>query len=133
MCGSAGHRITIQDPGASFEGADRIRPAAEQHVPDSGRIGLPDSAKLHGNNGAQSAELGSDGVVDRGLPLALVHTPQTFLPAADKFVKKTGFAMQQFFGRVYRAVQLPAEMDRADLIAVARIHFPELGDEYLEV
>ena len=71
--------------------------------------------------------------MDRGLPLALVHTPQTFLPAADRFVKKTGFAMQQFFGRVYRAVQLPAEMDREDLMAVARIHFPELGDEYLEV
>src|ERR1035441_10099802 len=33
-------------------------------------------------------------IVDRGLPLALVHTPQTFLPATDKFVKKTGFAMQ---------------------------------------
>jgi hypothetical protein len=72
-------------------------------------------------------------IADRGLPLALVHTPQTFLPATDKFVKKTGFAMQQFFGRIYRAVQLPAELDRPDLLAVARIHFPEMGDEYLEV
>jgi hypothetical protein len=72
-------------------------------------------------------------IVDRGLPLALVHTPQTFLPATDKFVKKTGFAMQQFFGRIYRAVQLPSELERADLIAVARIHFPEMGDDYLEV
>jgi hypothetical protein len=72
-------------------------------------------------------------IVDRGLPLALIHTQPTFLPAADKFVKKTGFAMQQFFGRIYRAVQLPAELDRPDLLAVARIHFPEMGDEYLEV
>jgi hypothetical protein len=71
-------------------------------------------------------------IADRGLPLALVHTPQTFLPATDKFVKKTGFAMQQFFGRIYRAVQLPSELERADLIAVARIHFPEMGDDYLE-
>jgi hypothetical protein len=72
-------------------------------------------------------------VADRGLPLALVVTPQTFLPAVDRFVKKTGFAMQQFLGRIYRAVQLPAELDRPDLLAVARIHFPEMGDEYLEV
>jgi hypothetical protein len=72
-------------------------------------------------------------IADRGLPLALIHTPQNFLPATDKFVKKTGFAMQQFFGRIYRAVQLPAELERTDLLAVARIHFPEMGDEYLEV
>lgn len=71
-------------------------------------------------------------VVDRGLPLALVHTPQTFLPDVGRFVRKTGFAMQQFFGRAYRAVELPTELDRADLIAVAMIHFPELGEEYLE-
>jgi hypothetical protein len=71
-------------------------------------------------------------IVDRGLPLALVHTPQTFLPDADKFVSKTKFAMEQFFGRIYRSVQLPDELDRSDLIAVARIHFPEFSDEGLE-
>jgi hypothetical protein len=71
-------------------------------------------------------------IADRGLPLALVHTAQTFLPATDKFVKKTRFAMEQFFGRIYRTVQLPGTLDLADLIAVARIHFPEFGDEDLE-
>jgi hypothetical protein len=68
-----------------------------------------------------------------GLPLAMIHTPQTFSPDADRFVKKTGFAMEQFFGRVYRTVQAPDELPRADLLAVARMHLPELGDEYLEV
>jgi AAA domain len=72
-------------------------------------------------------------VADRKLPLALIHTPQTFMPAVEKFVKKTAFSMQQFTGRNYRIVELPTEMDREDLIAVARIHFPELGIEYLEV
>ncbi|MCX6924819.1 MAG: AAA family ATPase [Verrucomicrobia bacterium] len=72
-------------------------------------------------------------IVDQGLPLALIHTPQTFLPDADRFVKKTAFAMQQFFGRIYRTVRLPDELPRADLIAVARIHFPEMGDDYLEL
>lgn len=70
-------------------------------------------------------------VVDRGLPLALVVTPQTFLPAVDRFVRKTGFAMQQFFGRNHRVVQLPGELEEADMIAVAQIHFPEMGDDYL--
>jgi hypothetical protein len=63
----------------------------------------------------------------------LVHTPQTFLPDADKFVKKTRFAMQQFFGRNYRTVQLPNDLERVDLLAVAKIHFPEVGDEQLEL
>jgi len=72
-------------------------------------------------------------VMDAGMPLALIHTPQTFLPDADKFVKKTGFAMQQFFGRIYRTVRLPDELPRADLIAVARIHFPEMSDDHLDV
>jgi hypothetical protein len=70
-------------------------------------------------------------IVDRGLPLAIVVTPQTFMPAVGKFAKKTGFAMQQFLGRNYRVVQLPSELDQADLTAVARIHFPEMGEDYL--
>jgi AAA domain len=70
-------------------------------------------------------------IVDRGLPLALAVTPQSFLPAVDRFVRKTGFAMQQFFGRTHRVVQLPDELEEADMIAVAQIHFPEMGDEYL--
>jgi Mg-chelatase subunit ChlI len=70
-------------------------------------------------------------IVDRGLPLAVVVTPQSFLPAVNRFVKKTGYAMEQFFGRNYRAVQLPSELEEADMVAVARIHFPEMGDDYL--
>lgn len=70
-------------------------------------------------------------IVDRGLPVAVVVTPQSFLPAVQRFVKKTGYAMEQFFGRNYRTVQLPAELEEEDMIAVSRIHFPELGDEYL--
>lgn len=71
--------------------------------------------------------------METGLPLALVHTPQTFSPDVKKFVDKTHFAMQQFLGRLCRVVQLPDELPRADLIAVARIHFPELSDEHLEL
>jgi hypothetical protein len=64
--------------------------------------------------------------------LALIHTPQTFSQAADSFVKKTKFAMEQFFGRIYRHVQLPKTLPQEDLLAAARIHFPEMDDEQLE-
>jgi len=72
-------------------------------------------------------------IVDRGLPLALVVTPQTFMPMVNRFIKKTGYAMEQFFGRNYRTVQLPNELEEPDMIAVARIHFPEFGEDYLSL
>jgi len=63
----------------------------------------------------------------------MVATPQTFERATAKFVKKTGFAMEQFFGRVWGTIQLPDELPREDLIAVARIHFPEVSAEQIEL
>lgn len=70
-------------------------------------------------------------LVDRGIPVALVVTPQTFMPMVNRFVKKTGYAMEQFFGRNYRTIELPDELEQCDLLAVARIHFPELEEDYL--
>ena len=70
-------------------------------------------------------------IVDRGLPLAVIVTPQSFLPLVNRFIKKTGYAMEQFFGRNHRAVRLPAELSSEDMVAVARIHFPEMDDDYL--
>lgn len=67
-------------------------------------------------------------IVDRGLPLALSVTPQTFLPAVERFVQKTQYTMEQFLGRTYRVVQLPITIGREDVMAVARIHFPGLAD-----
>jgi hypothetical protein len=72
-------------------------------------------------------------VTDRGLPLALVVTPQNFDPLVDRYVKKTGYAMEQFLGRVVRTVVLPEELTPAEMVDVARIHFPEMGTEYLEL
>lgn len=70
-------------------------------------------------------------IVDRGLPLAMVVTPQSFLPAVSRFVKRTGYAMEQFFGRNHRVVQLPGELSPEDMVSVARIHFPDMGEDYL--
>src|SRR5580704_2884635 len=62
----------------------------------------------------------------------LVCTTQSYLPAKRRFVNKMGFAMEQFDERILKTVQLPEELCEADLLAVARIHFPELASEYLQ-
>lgn len=70
-------------------------------------------------------------IVDQGLPLALVVTPQSFHPALKRFVRSTGYAIEQFVGRTLWPVSLPSELDAKDLVAVARVHFPELDENAL--
>ena len=70
-------------------------------------------------------------IVDRGLPLAVSATPQAFKGAIDRFVKKTRYDMAQFFGREFLCSVLPEALSESDLIAVARIHFPGLGENAL--
>ena len=70
-------------------------------------------------------------IVDRHLPLAISVTPQAFKSAIDRFVKKTRYDMTQFWGREFLPCVLPEVLSEADLIAVARIHFPGLSDNAL--
>jgi hypothetical protein len=72
-------------------------------------------------------------IVDRKLPFAMVTTPQTYQHALTKFVKKTGYRIEQFVGRNLLTVNLPMDLSHADLIAVAKIHFPELDSDYLDL
>jgi DNA transposition AAA+ family ATPase len=65
-------------------------------------------------------------ISDRKCPCVLVHTPQAYRRAADKFVRKTGFTFEQFVGRVSRTINLPGDLGFEDLSAVVRIHFPDL-------
>ena len=70
-------------------------------------------------------------IVDRGLPVAMVVTPQSFLPALTRFAKRTGYTMEQFFGRNFRTVLLPDALSEGDMVAVAKIHAPEFDEDYL--
>ena len=70
-------------------------------------------------------------IVDRNLPVAIAVTPQSFDSAVRRFVKKTQYTMEQFFGRSFLTRVLPASLPEADMIAVARIHFPEMDDDIL--
>ena len=71
-------------------------------------------------------------VMDRGIPCAFVWTPQTHRDARNRFLKATNFAIEQFDGRILKTVNLPAEIAREDLLAIARIHLRDLPDDYCE-
>jgi hypothetical protein len=69
-------------------------------------------------------------IMDQDISTVFVCTPQSYLPAKRRFVKTTGFAMEQFDERIIIRT-LPEELGEDDLLAVARIHFPELAADYL--
>lgn len=71
-------------------------------------------------------------VMDAGLPCAFCCTPQSYGSAKRRFVKATGYAIEQFDGRLLKTVELPESLSPEDLLAVARIHFPELEEDYLQ-
>jgi hypothetical protein len=70
-------------------------------------------------------------IVDRKVPCVLVVTPQSYNGAVNRFVKKTGYNIDQFLGREAMRVDLPNELPHEDLIAVARVHFPEADEDLL--
>lgn len=65
-------------------------------------------------------------LVNQGVPVALVVTPQFFKSQKD-CEKKTGWACEQLTGRIGDYAKLPDELSMSDLRAVARAHLPE-GD-----
>jgi DNA transposition AAA+ family ATPase len=66
-------------------------------------------------------------IIDRGLPCAIVTTPQTFDGLSRKFVRATDYNMDQFYGRVCRHVKLGAPA-RADMDAVASVHCADFAE-----
>lgn len=70
-------------------------------------------------------------IVDRKIPCVLVVTPQSYHGAVQRFVKRTQYSIEQFLGREALRVLLPNELPHADLLAVARIHFPGADEDLL--
>jgi hypothetical protein len=68
--------------------------------------------------------------LDYGSPIALVVTPQFYDHASNQFEKVTGFNLAQFKGRIMRDISLPNELPETDLLAVVKIHFPELKESF---
>ena len=70
-------------------------------------------------------------IMDQNVAAVFVGTPQSYLPAKQRFVKTTGYAMEQFDERILKTVQLPIELSEQDLRAVARIHLGDLPEDDL--
>ena len=72
-------------------------------------------------------------IIDQEIGAVFICTPQSYLPAKKRFVRATGFAMEQFDERILKTVHLPDELAEEDLLAVARIHFAGLAEDYLSL
>jgi len=72
-------------------------------------------------------------VIDRELGCAFFATPQSYRETLDAYVKTTGYCMEQWLGRLAPAVVLPESLDSADVLAVARNHFPDVPEPYLKL
>jgi len=72
-------------------------------------------------------------VIDRGMGCAFFATPQSYRETLAAYVKKTGYCMEQWRGRMPPPIVLPCDLEDADVMAVARIHFPDLTDPYLKL
>jgi hypothetical protein len=70
-------------------------------------------------------------ILDKRTPVALCFTPQSFNQARRSFTQATGYAVEQFSGRVVRTVTLPDVLSKKDLFAVAKHHFPEFDNDFL--
>jgi hypothetical protein len=71
-------------------------------------------------------------VADRGLPAALMITPQSFDGAFKKYVRKTQYRFDQFLGRT-APFTLPSKLTKEDVLAVGQIHFPEIPLPFLKL
>ncbi len=69
-------------------------------------------------------------LVDFGVPVALISTPQHFSRQCDRF-RKGGWNANQIQRRLVRTVALPETITAADALKVARAYFPTCPDRLL--
>ena len=70
-------------------------------------------------------------VIDKGVGIALFATPQSLSQTLEKYTAKTKYNLEQWFGRIAPPVILADYYDREELMAVAKIHFPEFPEKLL--
>ena len=71
-------------------------------------------------------------VMDAGLACAFVSTPQSYGSARKRFVRTTGYTIEQFEERLLKTIDLPEELSPEDLLAAAQIHFPRMDRDSLD-
>ncbi len=70
-------------------------------------------------------------VIDKGIGCAFFATPQSLNQTLEKYAAKTKYNMEQWLGRLAPPVILADYYDRDELMAVAKVHFPEFPEKLL--
>ena len=72
-------------------------------------------------------------IVDNEMAAVFVCTPQSYERDKMRFVKTTGYVMEQFDERILKTLKLPDRLPDADLFAIVRIHLPPgTAEDYVE-
>jgi DNA transposition AAA+ family ATPase len=66
-------------------------------------------------------------LIDKGVACAFFATPQSYKQTLDRYAKETGYALEQWLGRMAPAVKLPEDLEWDDLLAVAKLRFPGIA------
>jgi hypothetical protein len=64
---------------------------------------------------------------------AFFSTKQIYEQDLRRFVEKTGYVMEQWLGRMAPVTTLPDDISQEDMLAVARINFPNIRPPYLKL
>lgn len=70
-------------------------------------------------------------VIDQGIGCAFFATPQSLDQTLERYAAKTRYNLEQWLGRLAPPLLLANYYDRAELMAVARVHFPEFPEKPL--
>jgi hypothetical protein len=66
-------------------------------------------------------------LIDHGVPVAIISTPQYFVNQCDRF-RKGGWNANQIQGRLAHTEHLPDKLSLADMRSVIRLHFPGIPE-----
>ena len=117
--------------------APRIKRAIEHVLQDSGLFLVFDEAhylipvKFHKNTPPRLLNWVRGQVIDKGAGCAFFSTSQSYNQSLERYAKTTKYNLEQFLGRVAPAVVLADYYDRDELMAVAKVHFPEFPEKLM--
>jgi hypothetical protein len=104
---------------------DALQPGHVMLVLDEAHFLWPQSQRYQGSVPKRLDWLRT-ALVDFGVPIALISTPQYFEKQCDLF-RKSGWNANQIQRRLVHIERLPENLTVADMQAVIRLHFPEIS------
>jgi|GEM_PF-6382975 len=72
-------------------------------------------------------------LIKQGIPVALIATPQSFQQSLENFVRATNYEIAQFTGSIGRYPKFPDNISFDELVAIGRVHFPKIHQDYIEL